>query len=63
MVIQHVNSVYSAMNDRLVVKVEGLRRDIAQFFALPIPNAVWEKLKGLQNDDFVAFVEKCRNWK
>jgi len=63
MVIQHVNSVYQAMNDQLVVKLEGLRRDIAQFFALPIPSEVWEKLKPLQNDDFVAFVESCRNWK
>lgn len=63
MVIQHVNSVYHAMNDQLVVKMEGLRRDIAQFFSLPIPRDVWEKIKVLQNDDFVAFVESCRNWK
>jgi len=63
MVIQHVNSVYCAMNDQLVVKVEGLRRDIAQFFSLPIPREVWENIKVLQNDDFVAFVESCRNWK
>jgi hypothetical protein len=63
MVIQHINSVYFAMNDHLVVKVEGLRRDIAQFFSLPIPSEVWEKIKVLQNDEFVAFVEACRNWK
>jgi hypothetical protein len=63
MVIQHINSVYHAMNDHLVVKVEGLRRDIAQFFSLPIPREVWGKIKNLQNDDFVAFVESCRNRK
>lgn len=63
MVIQHVNSVYYALNDQLVVKVEGLRRDIAQFLSLPIPREVWESIKVLQNDDFVAFVESCRNWK
>lgn len=63
MVIQHINSVYCAMNDQLVVKVEGLRRDVAQFFSLPIPREVWENIKVLQNDDFVAFVESCRNWK
>src|SRR5580700_4367777 len=63
MVIQHINSVYYAMNDQLVVKVEGLRRDVAQFFSLPIPREVWERIKVLQNDDFVAFVESCRNWK
>lgn len=63
MVIQHLNTVYYAMNDQLVVKVEGMRRDIAQFFSLPIPREVWEKIKVLQNDDFVTFVESCRNWK
>lgn len=63
LVIQHVNSVYYAMNDQLVVKVEGLRRDIAQFFSMPIPREIWEQIKVLQNDDFVAFVESCRNWK
>jgi hypothetical protein len=63
LVIQHINSVYRAMNDQLVVKVEGLRRDIAQFFSLPIPREIWEKIKVLQNDDFAAFVESCRNWK
>jgi hypothetical protein len=63
MVIQHLNSVYRAMNDQLFVKLEGLRRDVAQFFSLPIPLDVWEKVKVAQNDDFVAFVDSCRNWK
>jgi len=62
-VVFHMNSVFYAMSDQLVVKVEGLRRDIAQFFSLPIPREIWEKIKVLQNDDFVAFVESCRNWK
>jgi len=59
----HMSSVFHAMSDQLVVKVEGLRRDVAQFFSLPIPCEVWEKIKVLQNDEFVAFVESCRNWK
>ena len=63
MVIQHVSSVYQAMDDQLFVKLEGFRRDVAQFFSLPIPRDVWEKVKPTQNDDFVAFVESCRNWK
>lgn len=63
MVTHHVNSVYYTISDQLIVKVEGLRRDIAQFFALPIPRQVWEKIKVFQNDDFVAFVESCLNWK
>lgn len=63
MVILHINSVYYTMSDQLVVKYEGLRRDIAQWLSLPIPRQVWEKIKIVQNDDFVAFVESCRNWK
>jgi ligand-binding SRPBCC domain-containing protein len=63
LVILHMNSVYYAMNDQLVVEYEGLRRDIDGFISRPIPKAVWEKIKPFQNDDFVAFVESCRNWK
>lgn len=62
-VILHISSVYYAMSDQLVVKLEGLRRDVAQFLSLPIPREIWEKIKVVQNDDFVAFVESCRNWK
>lgn len=62
-VILHISSVYYAMSDHLVVKMEGLRRDVAQFLSLPIPQAVWEKMKVVQNDALVRFIEECRNWK
>ncbi len=57
LIISHINSVFYASNDELVVKWEGLRRDVGLFFALPIPNAVWQKTKPLQNQDFAAFIE------
>lgn len=60
MIISHISSVYEALKDELVTKQEGLRRDVASFFSLPIPQAVLEKTKIFQNADFVAFVEKCR---
>ena len=63
MVILHIGSMYYATKDELVVKLEGLRRDVAEFLALPIPRVIWEKTKATQNDDFAAFVEACRNWK
>jgi hypothetical protein len=63
MVIQHLNSVYYMMRHQLVIKVQGMRGDIAQFLSLPIPREVWEKIKILQNADFVAFVESCRDGK
>ena len=59
----HISGAYYAMKDELVIKLEGLRRDVAQFISLPIPEKIWEKTKLLQNDDFVKFVEACRNWK
>jgi hypothetical protein len=46
-----------------VVIRAGLRRDTAHFLSLPIPREVLKEIKVLQNDDFAAFVESCRNWK
>lgn len=63
LVILHTNSVFYATRDELVVKLEGLRRDVWWFFSLPIPLAVWERSKLVQNDAFVTFVEECLNWK
>jgi hypothetical protein len=60
LIISHISSVYEALKDELVIKQEGLRRDVGSFFALPIPQAVWKKTKLFQNGDFVSFVEKCR---
>jgi hypothetical protein len=57
MIVQHVHSVYRARNEHLLSTLEGLRRDIGQFFSLPIPKEVWEKIKPFQNQDFVEFVE------
>lgn len=57
MVIQHINSVYYALSDQLVVKYDGLREDVSEFLALPIPKMVWERSKEFQNEEFVKFVE------
>jgi hypothetical protein len=57
LIISHISSVFYASNDDLVVKWEGLRRDVRSFFSLPIPKAVWQSTKLLQNHDFAAFIE------
>ena len=62
-VIQHLNVAYYAMREELTVKPEGLRRDIYSFISLPVPSTIRERVKPLQDDDFVAFVEACRHWK
>jgi hypothetical protein len=51
------SSVYEALKDELVIKQEGLRRDVRMFFSLPVPKAVWTKTKLLQNQDFAAFID------
>ena len=61
LVISHVNSVFYAAHDKLVIQWEGWRRDIGQFLSLPIPKAVWTKTKLLQNQDFAAFIESSLN--
>ena len=57
LIISHTNSVFYATNNDLVVKWEGLRRDVKSFFSLPVPKAVWNRTKLLQNQDFAAFIE------
>lgn len=57
LVISHVNSVYYATNNELVIKWQNWRQDIGQFLSLPIPKAVWTKTKLLQNPDFAAFMK------
>ena len=61
--VQHLNVAYHAMRDRLYVRPEGMKRDVAEFFSLPIPESIWEKLKPMQDEDFVAFVAECRKRK
>lgn len=63
LVVQHANSVYRALNDHLLINIEGFKSDIAQFFALPIVSSVWKRIKPLQNEDFVRFVDECRRTK
>jgi len=56
--ILHLSSTYYAMRAGLFQKLRKLRKDIERLFSLPIPRAVWEKVKDLQDEPFVRFVEK-----
>lgn len=62
-VFSHICTAYYATKENRLIKLEGLRRDVWSFVSLPLPNTVWEKIKVIQNDEFVTFVESCRNWK
>lgn len=57
-IILHVNTVFYTSQNHLVPKYdESLRRDIADFFKLPIPKTVWQSNKQYQNGPFVKFME------
>lgn len=58
--ILHLNSAFRAMKSGMFLSPEGLRADVREFFVLPIPKRVWEKMEPLQDRDFVTFVESCR---
>lgn len=57
--IVHLDTVRRAMKAGLFVKLEGLQADVREFFSSPIPKAVWESMKPLQDEAYVAFVEDC----
>ncbi len=58
-IILHLSSTYYAMRSGFFQKPQGLRKDIERFFSLPIPHAVWSKVRDLQDESFVRFVERC----
>lgn len=57
MLISHLSTVFRAMKHGEFVKLEGLQNDVREFFALPIPKAVWEKLRPFQDANFAKFIE------
>jgi len=57
MAISHTGSTYEALKDELMTSQEGLSRDVQSFYSLPVPQAVWQRTKLLQNQDFAAFIE------
>ena len=55
--ISNTFTTYEALKDELVTQQEGLGRDVKSFLSLPVPNAVWQRTKPLQNQDFADFIE------
>jgi hypothetical protein len=58
-IVIHLDSVRRAQKAKMFVRLEGLQKDVKEFFSLPIPKAVWEKVKPLQDAGFVVFMEDC----
>ena len=60
LLILHLASNYQAAKAGMFMLPAELTADIAAFFSLPIPHAVWDKMKSFQDREFVAFVEGYR---
>jgi hypothetical protein len=56
-VINHLFVVYKALKFGQLDKLEGMDKDIQDFFMLPIPRAIWEKYKVYQDGAFRKFIE------
>lgn len=56
--ILHLSNFYYGMRSGFFPRPHGLRKDIERFFSLPIPRAVWQKVKDLQDTPFVEFVDR-----
>src|SRR5258708_5303031 len=46
-VILHLNTVYHARKEEVLLNLEGMHKDVRWFFSLPLPQMVWGKLKPL----------------
>jgi len=57
LLVLHLSGVQEAMKQGMFVAPDGLRKDIQRFFSRPIPKAVWARIRLLQDQDFVRFVE------
>jgi len=57
LLILHLASSYRAAKAGMFLLRGELRADITAFFSLPIPRAVWERMKVFQDEKFVSFVE------
>lgn len=42
-----------------ITSLRELSADVADFFSLPLPRAIWEKTKSSRNRRFVVFVDKA----
>lgn len=57
--ILHLDGIHRTLKAGMLVQLEGLERDVRGFFSRPVPKAVWQQLRPLQNRDFARFVDSC----
>jgi len=64
--IVHVATAWELIRDGTPLDIGAFRRDVGDFFALPIPRRVWDRTTHAQSREFLRFFESavraaCRN--
>jgi hypothetical protein len=57
LIILHLTTVLTAVRKGIFPKPAGLDVDIREFFSLPIPNAVWNRMKTFRDQETIRYVE------
>jgi hypothetical protein len=60
-IVVHLYTVYQSKKSKMMVTVEGMAKDVKAILSLPIPYAIWQRVKPFQDRDFVEFVELALN--
>jgi hypothetical protein len=58
--INHLNVSFQARKEKMYASEDAVHKDIKWIFSLPIPKAVWEKLREFQDPEFLKYVEANR---
>ncbi len=56
--ILYLGAVFKATEFDELLRPDGMAKDVKEFFALPIPGAVWQELKKLQDETLVLFIDR-----
>jgi hypothetical protein len=57
--ILQISMVHRAIRHGELMGYEGLPQEVREFFPLPIPKIVWEKIKKFQDREFIEFIERA----
>lgn len=58
-VFHHFHLTWELSRQEGLFTESALHLDVAAFFALPVPHAVWRQTRARRDPDFVAYVDRC----
>lgn len=57
LIILHLSAAYRATHTGQTLGLDGMEKDVKQFFNLPIPRAIWEDMRHYQDKDFSDWID------